>query len=124
MANNKIQCFICNEEKITYPCKGCAEEFCLKDLAKHKEILNEELYHITNEYNEFKQTINEQKQNLRIHSLIKQIDKWEIKSIEKIQQKAQEYREILIKSSQTCINAFEMKFKDLNEHIKQFQKRK
>ncbi|CAF0912636.1 unnamed protein product [Adineta steineri] len=92
------------------------------DLIEHRQILNNELHHITNEYNEFKQTINEQKQNPQNHSLVKQIDQWERNSIEKIQQKAQEYREILIKSSQKCINDAEMKFNNLNEQIKQFQK--
>ncbi|CAF1367323.1 unnamed protein product [Adineta steineri] len=122
MANNKIQCFTCNEDKITYSCKGCSKEFCLMDLTEHRQILNSELHYITNQYNEFKQTFNEQKQNSRNHSLMNQINEWEIKSIEKIQQKAQEYREIFIKLLQTCINDVEMKFKDLNEQIKQFQK--
>ncbi|CAF1332441.1 unnamed protein product [Adineta steineri] len=119
MAYNKAQCFTCNKNKITYPCEGCSQKFCLMDLTEHRQILNNELHHITNEYNEFKQTINEQKQNPQNHSLIKQINEWEIKSIDKIKQKAQDYREILSKSSQTCTNDIEMKFKYLNEHIKQ-----
>ncbi|CAF4128878.1 unnamed protein product [Adineta steineri] len=118
-ANNKTQCFTCNKDKITYPCKGCSREFCLTHLTEHQQNLNEELNYIINDYDQFKQTINEQKQN---HLLIKQINQWEINSIKKIQQKAQEYREIIIKSSQTCINDTEMKFKDLNEQIKQIHK--
>ncbi|CAF4262509.1 unnamed protein product, partial [Adineta steineri] len=35
---------------------------------------------------------------------------------------AQQYREAVIKSSQTCINDIEMKFNDLSEQIKQFYK--
>ncbi|CAF4117453.1 unnamed protein product [Adineta steineri] len=92
------------------------------DLSEHKQILNDELNYITNEYNEFKQRINEQKQNpqhLQNHSLIKQINLWEIDSIKKIQQNAQECREIFIKDSQTCIDDIEMKFHDLSEQIKQ-----
>ncbi|CAF4396524.1 unnamed protein product, partial [Adineta steineri] len=77
---------------------------------------------ITYEYNEFKQTINEQKQNPQNHLLIEEINQWEIESIDKIQQKAQEYRENVTKSLQTCINDVEMKFKDLDEQIKQTQK--
>ncbi|CAF1188863.1 unnamed protein product [Adineta steineri] len=119
MAYNKAQCFTCNKNKITYPCEGCSQKFCLMDLTEHRQILNNQLHHITNEYNEFKQTINEQKQNPQNLSLIKQINQWEINSVEIIQQKAQEYRKMLIKSSQTCLNNIEMKFKDLNEHIKQ-----
>ncbi|CAF0844050.1 unnamed protein product [Adineta steineri] len=119
MANNKTQCFTCKKEKITYPCKGCSKEFCFTDLAEHKRILNDELNYIINNYDQFKQTINEQKQNLQNQALVKQIDQWEINSIEKIQQKAQEYREILIKSSQTFINDIETKFNNLSEQIKQ-----
>ncbi|CAF3936703.1 unnamed protein product, partial [Adineta steineri] len=92
------------------------------DLSEHKQILNDELNHITNEYNEFKQRINEQKQNpqhLLNHPLIEQIYQWEINSIKKIQQNAQECREIFIEYSQTCINDIEMKFHDLSEQIKQ-----
>ncbi|CAF1122685.1 unnamed protein product [Adineta steineri] len=122
MANNNTLCFICDEEKITYPCKGCSKHFCLMDLTEHRQILNNELHHIANEYNEFKQTVNEQKENPQSFPLIKQINQWEINSIAKIQQKAQEYRETVIKSSQTCINDIEMKFNDLSEQIKQFYK--
>ncbi|CAF1370489.1 unnamed protein product [Adineta steineri] len=122
MANDKTLCFKCNEDKITYSCRGCSKEFCITDLTEHRQLLVNELHHITNEYNEFKQTINEQKQNPHNHALIEQINQWEIESIVKIQQKAQEYRELVIASTQTYINDIERKFKDLNEQIKQMQK--
>ncbi|CAF1028245.1 unnamed protein product [Adineta steineri] len=82
-------------------------------------MLNEELNHIINDYDQFKQRINEQKQNPFNLSLIEQINRWEISSIEKIQQKAKDYREYIIKSSQPFINDVEMKFKDLREQIRQ-----
>ncbi|CAF1280501.1 unnamed protein product [Adineta steineri] len=119
VANNKTHCFTCNKEKITYPCRGCSKEFCLTHLTEHQQMLNEELNHIINDYDEFKQRINEQKQNPQNHSLIKQIDQWERKSIEIIQQKAQDCRENLVKSSQTYVNDIEKKFNDLCEQIKQ-----
>ncbi|CAF0985934.1 unnamed protein product [Adineta steineri] len=119
MANNKTQCFACNKEKITYSCEGCLKRFCLMHLTEHQQMLNEELNHIINDYDQFKQTINEQKENLYNHSLIKQINQWEINSIEKIQQKAQECRELLINSSQRFIKDIEMEFNDLSEQIKQ-----
>ncbi|CAF1058499.1 unnamed protein product [Adineta steineri] len=122
MASNKTQCFKCNKEKITYPCEGCSQRFCFVDLAEHKQLLHDELHIITNGYNEFKQRINEQKQNPQNHSLIKQIDQWEVNSIEQIQQKAQDCREIIIKSSQRFIDDIEMKFNDSSEQIKQFHK--
>ncbi|CAF1207656.1 unnamed protein product, partial [Adineta steineri] len=63
MANSKTPCFICNEDKITYSCKGCSKEFCLIHLTEHRQTLTNELHYITNQYNEFKQKIHEQKQN-------------------------------------------------------------
>ncbi|CAF1509677.1 unnamed protein product [Adineta steineri] len=122
MANNTTRCSTCNKKKITYPCEGCSQKFCLMDLTEHRQILNNELHHIANEYDQFKQTINEQKQNPQNHSLIDQINQWEIKSIENIQQKAQEYREILIISPQICINSIKIKFNDLRKQIKKLQK--
>ncbi|CAF4104651.1 unnamed protein product [Adineta steineri] len=119
MANNKIQCFTCNKEKITYPCKGCSKEFCLIHLTEHRQILTDELNHITNEYNEFKQRIYEQKQNPENFSLLDQINRWERNSIEIIQQKAEDCRETLIEYLPTVVNDIEMKFNDLNEQIKQ-----
>ncbi|CAF3722898.1 unnamed protein product [Adineta steineri] len=119
MANNKKQCFKCNKDKITYHCEGCSKRFCLTHLTEHQQNLNEELNHLINNYDEFKQRINEQKQNTQNHSLIEQINQWEINSIEKIQQKAQDCRKSLIESSQTFINEIEMKFNDLSEQMKQ-----
>ncbi|CAF0912204.1 unnamed protein product [Adineta steineri] len=122
MANSKTQCFKCNEEKITYPCKGCLKEFCLIHLTEHKQILNDELNHVANNCNEFKQIIIEQKQNLQTFPLIEQINQWKISSIEIIQQKAQECRKIAMEYLPTFFDNIEKKFNDLSEQIKQIHK--
>ncbi|CAF1485971.1 unnamed protein product [Adineta steineri] len=120
MKTNKTQCVICNKDKITYLCEGCLKTFCLMDLTKHRQILNEELHHIINDYDQFKQRFGEQKPNPHDLFLINEINQWEINSVDKIQQKARDCREIVIKSSQTCVNDTEKKFNDLNEQLKQF----
>ncbi|CAF1388789.1 unnamed protein product [Adineta steineri] len=122
MTNNKTQCFTCNKEKAIYSCKGCSNRFSFTDLAEQKQLLNEELQHITEDYDQFKQKINEQKQNPQNDALIKQIDQWERNSIEKIQEKAQNWRETTLKYSPTVINDIEMKLDDLSEQIKQIHK--
>ncbi|CAF1237840.1 unnamed protein product [Adineta steineri] len=122
MANNKTKCFKCNKDKVTYHCEGCSREFGLKDLIEHQERLNNELNHIIDDYDQFKQTINEQKQNPQNHPLIKQINQWERNSIEIIQRKAQDCRKIVIRCLQKLINEIEDKFDDLSEQIKQFHK--
>ncbi|CAF1209436.1 unnamed protein product [Adineta steineri] len=120
MRNNRTQCVICNKDKITYPCEGCLKSFCLMDLTKHRQILNEELHLIINDYDQFKQRFSEQKPSPHDLSLIDQINQWELDSIEKIKQRAKNCREIATESLQTCINDIEMKFNDLNEQLKQF----
>ncbi|CAF4094965.1 unnamed protein product [Adineta steineri] len=122
MANNKTLCFTCNKDKITYLCEGCLKNFCLMDLTKHRQILNQELHHIITDHHQFKQIFNEQKPNLDDLSLIDQINQWEKNSIDKIKQKAKDCIEIVIKSSQTFINDIEKKFNDLSEQIKQIHK--
>ncbi|CAF1209542.1 unnamed protein product [Adineta steineri] len=122
IANNRTQCFTCNKNKITYPCEGCSQRFCLMDLTEHRQILNNELHHIINEYNQFKQRFTEQKPNPHDLSLIDQIKQWETDSIDKIKQRAKDCRETVIRSSQTVLNDIEKKFNDLNEQIKQIHK--
>ncbi|CAF1209399.1 unnamed protein product [Adineta steineri] len=90
------------------------------DLTKHRQILNEELHLIINDYDEFKQRFSEQKPSPHDLSLIDQINQWELDSIEIIKQRAKNCREIATESLQTCINDIEMKFNDLNEQLKQF----
>ncbi|CAF1129196.1 unnamed protein product [Adineta steineri] len=90
MTNNRKRCFTCSRENNTYTCEGCSKRFCSIHIPEHQQILNEELHHIINGYNQFKQRIDEQKQYSYNYSLIEQIDQWERNSIEIIQEKAQE----------------------------------
>ncbi|CAF1473724.1 unnamed protein product [Adineta steineri] len=120
MANNKRKCFTCHKENNTYTCEGCLKRFCSRHIPEHQQKLNDELSHIIIDYDQLKQKINEQ--NRQNHSLINQIDQWEMESIEKIQQKAQSYREIVIKFSETSINDIEIRFNDLNKQIQQLKK--
>ncbi|CAF1204700.1 unnamed protein product [Adineta steineri] len=121
MAKNKTLCFTCNKDKITYLCEGCLKNFCLMDLTKHRQILNQELHHIITDHHQFKQIFNEQKPNSHDLSLIDQINQWEKSSIDKIKQKAKDCIAIVVKSSQT-FNDIEKKFNALSEQIKQIHK--
>ncbi|CAF0791089.1 unnamed protein product [Adineta steineri] len=56
--------------------------------------------------------------------VIEQIHQWELELIGKIKKKAQEYRVIVVKLSEICINDIEMKFTDLKEQINQIGEEK
>ena len=90
---NRTICVTCRKEKITYPCEGCTNRFCFDHLVQHRTALSEELDHIQNDYDQLRQNLNEQKSNSIKHSLIKRIDQWEIDSIDKIQQTAEQCRQ-------------------------------
>ncbi|CAF1559353.1 unnamed protein product [Adineta ricciae] len=119
MANNKKQCFVCNKDKIIYPCRGCSKEFCFEDLTKHLRNLNEDFNTIVNDYDQFREQIN---QKQPVSSSMKQIDQWEKKSIELIQQTAQRYRNILIEKERKGLDKLRRKFDEITEKMKKVQK--
>jgi hypothetical protein len=115
--NVKTQCSICDEERNTFLCRGCSKDFCFDHLTEHRQLINIQLHHIQNDYNEFKQIIIDRKNNPEQHPLIKQIKQWENESIHKIKQKAKECREILINYTNEIINRIENKLENPNEQL-------
>jgi len=118
MANSKAQCSTCNKEKSTYICTGCYKHFCFAHLTEHRQMLNKQLDEIINDHDQFQQTIIQQKQNPTNPSLIEQIDQWEISSIDKIKQTAQECRQTVIKHKNKSIDDIENKFVKLSQQLK------
>lgn len=113
-STSSIHCLNCDEKEDIYQCKGCLNSYCLNCLVKHRDKINENLNELQNNYNLFKQNINDQKNS----SLIQQINKWEQESVEKIKQIANKCREKIINP---IIN-IENKLNDLSEQTKQIKK--
>ncbi|CAF1182522.1 unnamed protein product [Adineta ricciae] len=86
MTTNKTQCFLCEKPKFTYSCRGCSNEFCFDDLTKHRQDLTEEFNTIINNYDQFRENLQQTKTNPQNSSLFIQIDQWEKNSIEIIRQ--------------------------------------
>jgi seryl-tRNA synthetase len=95
--------------------KGCSKDFCLEHLIVHHQTLQTQLQDIQNDFNEFKQTIIEQKNHPEKRSAIEKINQWERNSIEKIKQTAKECREILFNYTNTIIDEIKLKLDDQNE---------
>jgi uncharacterized UBP type Zn finger protein len=137
-ASIETKCSMCTEETSTFICRGCSQDFCSKHLAKHLETLKGRLYGIQDYYNQFRQTVIDQKNNPEQRILIKEVNQWEEDSIKKIKQTAKEWRERLINYTNKIINQIEItlddpkqqpisiegKTKDFNEiHLKQFNEK-
>ena len=119
MGSTKAQCFTCHKEKITYPCDGCSQRFCLSDLQEHRQVLSEHLNEVINEHNQLKQIIIEQKQqNPHIPSLIEQINQWERISTETIRRTAQQCREIVIGQMDRVVDQIDERLAHLTVHLK------
>lgn len=93
----KTICVTCNKEMRTYLCDGCSQRYCRKHLDEHHNDLERQFDQLETHHDELRAMIIQQKQDRREHSIMKEIERWEIDSIEKIKQTAEQCRERLIK---------------------------
>ena len=94
-SSSKTPCATCGSKGTgIFRCEGCIQVFCRKHLNEHRDLLSHQLDEIVIEHDTLQQTIheNKDKQNDQ-HPILKQIDKWEIDSIIRIQQVAEEARQ-------------------------------
>jgi hypothetical protein len=94
-SSSKTPCATCgNKGAGIFRCEGCIQVFCRKHLNEHRDLLSHQLDEIFIQHDTLQQTIheNKDKQNSQ-HPILKQIDKWEIDSIMRIQQMAEEIRQ-------------------------------
>ena len=111
-------CFLCEKTKVTYVCQGCLNHFCIDDLLKHRTKIEQEIDQLQNDHDQIRQQINDFKIDPTKHSLIKQIDQWEIDSINKIKQHAQLYKTQFIRYSNSFLPKIEEKLIVLAQQMK------
>ncbi|CAF3508776.1 unnamed protein product, partial [Rotaria sp. Silwood2] len=103
-------------------CSGCSQDFCFDHIAEHRNELSEQLGQCEDQFNEVKIKIEEQKTEPQKNELMKKLDKWEIESIEKIRQMANEIRHELSSCIVEFITDLSLKFQQLTEQIIQCRK--
>ena len=125
MAKSSIQakCSMCDDEGVTI-CKGCSKDFCYDHLTEHRQLLNEQLGLIQNDFNQFRQTIIDIKNDSQKHPLVKQIDQWESDSIRRVKQKANECRQLLNDYTNESIQQIEMQLNETNQQFSSNEKQK
>ena len=120
-AISKARCATCNKQRSTSKCAGCSQDFCYKHLTDHYLILSQQLDEIEVHRDLFRQTLTQQTTNPPEHPLIKQIDQWERDSISKIQQTAQESRQILLQHTTAHINQIEIDLAQLTDQMREIR---
>ena len=117
--NGKRRCAICEKEKATLKCGGCSEDFCYDHWDPHRQQLDEELDQIQINRDLFRQLLNQHMEQIDKQPLIQQINQWKQKSIEIIQQTAEEATQIILKNSQEYHLALQIKLNQLTSEIRQ-----
>jgi hypothetical protein len=117
----KTHCVTCGKGKVTYKCEGCSQYFCVIHLPDHHQAFSKELDEIESKSNLFQETLIEQRKNPHKHSLIQQINQWEEDSIHKIQQTAEEARQVLLEHTGENINEIEIKLTRLTKELKEIR---
>ena len=115
-------CFICEKEKSTYTCDGCSKRFCKQHIKDHENKLELELNQIENERNIFRQTLSEEIKQSNEHDLIQQINQWEQLSMNKIQQTAEENRQLILKQMNEHFENIEIGLTLLTNQIKEIRR--
>ena len=115
------QCLKC-DKRVVYLCEGCSQKFCFTHLQEHRQQLGQELNGIENDRDELQQSLTEQKNNRQRLPLMQQVDKWEVDSINKIRQTAQECRQLLVQHTNDHILDIENKLTKLTEELKRIRK--
>ena len=115
----KNQCYLCGKQTRIFNCDGCLQNYCHIDLTKHLQALSKQLDEIENDHDILRQKLLDQKANNFDNCLlIQQINKWEYDSIEKIQQRANQYREKLIKYINKSFLTTEKHLNELAQQIR------
>ena len=118
---SRSYCFICEKERVTYKCDGCSKRFCKQHLKDHENELELELDQIQTERNMFRQILSEQIEQPNKHHLIQQINQWEQRSIDKIQQTAEENRQLIFKQMNEHFENIEVDLNRLTDQIKEIR---
>jgi len=108
----------CKQAAVTN-CEGCSKAFCIKHMIDHRRLLDEEMNVIIDEHDYLKNMLNQQTTKPNSHPLIKEIDQWEKESIAKIQKRAQELRQELLRSITVHEGQLSKRLQQLSEKLKE-----
>ena len=76
-------------------CAGCQKWMCVKHLIEHRQSLSDEIDHLTENYDQLQRDLTQD--TFDQHSLLRSINEWEEKSIERIRRDAERARQHLRK---------------------------
>ncbi|UJR10844.1 hypothetical protein I4U23_015032 [Adineta vaga] len=115
----KVLCVICTKAKGIFKCEGCSQVFCPKHSTDHRNELSKQLDEIALTHDLIQQTLNQQTKDPQQHPLLKKINQWESKSMNKIRQMAEEIRNEVLKSSVQHTTGLKQKLQLVSSELRQ-----
>jgi hypothetical protein len=115
----KAFCVICQKGNGAFKCTGCSQHFCYSHVRDHRQELTKQLDEIEVNRDIFRQTLTDQTTDSKQHPLIKQIDRWEVESIHKIRQTAEEAKQLVLKHIVDHTAQIESRLKKLTDQLRQ-----
>ena len=118
-AMNRNLCDACGKTRGISRCEGCKKIFCYNHFGDHRQQLNQQLDEVEVSRDLFRQTLTEQTKDPQKHTLMRQIDRWERKSIKTVQEAANEAREMLHIHRTGHLTKIEAKLNELTAQLRQ-----
>lgn len=104
----------CEQRAIT-SCDGCAKRFCMQHFTEHRALLDNELKELTKDHDLIKNAFADQQKHGDAYELLKQVQKWEIDSIERIKKRAHALRVELTRFGENYTADVKHKFEHLSK---------
>ena len=95
MRADKSLCSVCNKPTSIFLCRGCQKDFCTVHAKEHRQELSRRLDSIILEHDQLKQNLAQYSEKFNQHPLMQKIDQWEMESLNKIRQVAEDARKRL-----------------------------
>lgn len=114
----KIACATCGKGRGTSKCEGCSQIFCFNHFVEHRQELHKQVDEIIIHHDLVRHMLSERIENVEAHPLIEQIDRWEQKSIRKIQKTAEQARQSVLTHSNDHMQKIDRNLKCLTEQLR------
>lgn len=105
------------EQRAVTACDGCAKRFCMQHFTEHRTLVDIELNELTKGHDHIKNAIESQQKHGDAYELLKQVNKWEIDSIDRIRKRAQELRVELTRFGEDYTSNVRQRFEQLSKEF-------
>ena len=110
-------CKACNKAPSVFFCQGCQQDFCTSHAKEHRQELSKQLDTIILGHDQLKQNIAEFNAKSNQHPLMKEIDQWEMESIDKIRKAADDARKALSTTADGCSTKIKEELQHLTQEL-------